>query len=130
MATKTVIAKEKVEVVRQVKLTTNQRLKLVMMSTEGGMARHVDWNVRADLLALGLIEERDCYTEKQKSEIRVQIAGMWKQASVFLKAKDASGLDRIAGEIRSKESEIAWKGFWLTDAANEYLVKGTVTITR
>jgi len=130
MPSKTEIKTEQVEIVRQVRLTTSQRMELVEMSNKGGRDRNIDWRVRHDLTALGLIEERDQFTPVEKVKIRQEIDALWKQAAGQVKAKDVELLKRTADSIREKRGDLERKAFWLTAAANEYLVKGRVLITR
>ncbi|MGD0497563.1 MAG: hypothetical protein ABSC23_03905 [Bryobacteraceae bacterium] len=127
---KTEVRTGKVEIVKQVKLTSNQRFTLLAMSNNGGRDRHLDYKLKAEFLALGLVEERDLNTPAEKRAIEAEIRACWKQVPALVKARDADGLDRLSDKIRGKLRDLSTRGFWLTKAATEYLVKGKVTITR
>jgi hypothetical protein len=124
------MTRENIEIVKQIKLTSSQMFTLVAMSNGGGRERHIDYRVKGDLVALGLIEERDMYTALEKIVIEAEIREGWKQARLLTKARDTEGLDRIVDKIRGKQRDLTTKAYWLTKAAEEYLVKGKVTIVR
>lgn len=127
---KTQISKETVEIVKQVRLTTNQRMTLVKMSNNGGRDRNVDYHVRYDLVALGLIEERAQFTTEEKRAIARDVSELWKKLPALVKARQLDEVDRTVDHIRGRKRDLEAKAFWLTDAANEYLTKGKVTIVR
>lgn len=127
---KTEIKLRPIEIVKQVRLTANQRFALVELSNAGGRKRNLEWRVRFDLIHLGLIEERDQYTVAEKDAIKQDIAAMWKNAREISKTRDSNKLYEKAMAIRGKERELSMKAVWLTDAAKEYLIKGRVVITR
>jgi len=124
---RTEITAEKIEIVKQIKLTSNQRFALVAMSNNGGRERHIDYKVKGDLVALGLIEEREMNTPAEKKAIETEIRDSWKLAGPLVKAKNADSLDRLMDKIRSKQRDLTTKAYWLTKAAEEYLVKGNLT---
>ncbi len=131
--TKTQVSTEKVEVVRQVRLTSKQRLTLVEMQNSGGRSRnsgYMNYTVRQDLQALGLIEERLLHTASEKKAIEGEISALWKAMPAHVKTKDASLVERQAGVIYAKLRSLDSKAWWLTKAAEEYLVKGKVMISR
>lgn len=127
---KTQISRQKTEIVRQVKLTPKQRLMLLSMANNGGKSRAVDYNVRHDLIALGLIEEGELHpTREAKAGIAREIAALWLRVRKTVAAKRADDLYPIIRDIREKEDEVKAKAYWLTKAASEYLTKGKVTVT-
>jgi hypothetical protein len=129
---KTEIQTEKVEVVKQVRLTTKQRLTLVNMQNHGGRheSHYFDYSARVDLIALGLIEEGPELTEQERKAVKAELAQLWKSLPAMVRSKSVEALDRAIDEIRSRNSRLESKTWWLTDAANEYLTKGRVVITR
>jgi hypothetical protein len=100
------------------------------MSNDGGRKRHVDYKLRADLVMLGLIEERDLNTAAEKRAIGAEIGEAWKLAAPLVKLRDAEALNRLINKIQSKQRELPMKAYWLTKAAEEYLIKGKVTVVR
>jgi hypothetical protein len=133
MGKKVEVVAEQVEVIKQVKLTSKQRLTLVEMQNHQGRhdrAFSLDYSVRADLQALGLIEERLSKTEAERKVVTAEINGLWKGVPKLVADRDHHSVDRLMGDIRRKHEELERKTWWLTDAAYEYLTKGKVTITR
>lgn len=127
---KTEIKARPIEIVKQIRLTANQRFALVELSNAGGRKHNLEWRVRFDLIHLGLVEERDQYTDQEKSKINQEITSMWKGLREIIKERNADQLYDKAAAIRGKERELTLKALWLTDAAKEYLIKGRVVITR
>lgn len=124
------IKKEKIEIVRQVKLTTGQRVALVTLANAGGRGSVESFNARQDLLALGLIEHRLWCTAGDRSRIGAELRELWKTAAHCVKEKNAPELNRVSYAIQGKERELRSMAYWLTPAANEYLTKGKVTVVR
>jgi hypothetical protein len=117
------------EIVRQVRLTTNQRLALVQMSNDGGHG-NPHWKARLDLRQLGLIEERPRFAGAERIAKEKKIADLWKHLPALVKARNQRGLERVSQELHSHYYELERTTYWLTKAAEEYLVKGRVVITR
>jgi hypothetical protein len=125
---------DKAEVIAKVRLTSKQRLTLVDMQNNGGRhnrgTTYLDYSVRVDLQALGLIQEGMSLTAQEQKAIMAEINGLWKSIPALVKGKDHKSIGRIMGEIGRKHQDIEAKTWVLTDAAKEYLVHGKVVVSR
>jgi hypothetical protein len=127
---KTKISTEKVEVIKKIRLTTNQHIALTEMQNNKGRSKRLDWAVRSILLSLGLIEEREYSTPLEKRVIERAIIKSWKHVEQVVRRRKLEELSRAVSDLESKHRDLSAKCYWLTPAANEYLTTGTVTITR
>lgn len=119
----------KTEIVKQVKLTPNQRIALMQAAADGGRFNHTpDWGVLQPLRFLRLVEQRPKYEGKELASVRHKINDLWKKVPAIVRAKDARALDKISSDIRSYEYDLERTVYWLTPAAHEYLTLGKVTV--
>ncbi len=129
---KTEIKTQKTEIVKQVRLTPNQRYTLVDMQTKGGRydGHHMDWTTRATLQNLMLIEERPRFSPAEIKRATTQSIARWHQLARLVKAKNLAGLDQKIHELRDLARRADQKAWWLTKQADEYLLRGSVVIKR
>jgi hypothetical protein len=119
----------KTEIVKQVKLTPNQKISLMEAAANGGkFERAPEWAVLQPLRFLRLIEERPKYAGKDLAALQTQIAQLWVKMPAIVKARDHNALERICRDISSLEYDRERKAYWITDAGKAYLTLGTVTI--
>lgn len=130
--TKTEIKSEQVEIVKQVRLTSNQRSTLVEMQTKGGRydGHSMDWKTRVELQNLLLIEERPRYSPKELRDISAQLTAKWRELTTLVRVKDLSAADRKVNELQELSRRVSQTAWWLTQTADEYLLKGRVIISR
>jgi hypothetical protein len=118
-----------VEIVRQVKLKPRAKLTLVQMSNDGGRytGYTMDWSIREELRQFHLIEERPRYTKQDLVERHRKTAEQWRKLARAVKARNVREAHRAADELVSGVYDSESKAWWLTKAAEEYLLKGKVT---
>ena len=117
---------ERIEIVKQVKLTAAQRIALVAASNAGGVLHNVDYDVREMLRYLGLIEEKLLYS---RAEIDKEVAEAWTDLRAAVRDKDISKADGAVSTLRDQRWKREKKCWRLTAAADEYLLKGRVVVT-
>jgi hypothetical protein len=123
---------DSVQIVKQVRLTPKQRIALMEISNAGGSLGRMDLDhdIATVLMHLGLVEQRSRFTERQKAERIKGRAADWKECAELVRKKDLMGLNRKVDKMRSAIYEDGEKSWFLTPAAKEYLIQGTVTIKR
>lgn len=117
---------KQLQVIKEVRLTTNQRLALVRMANESGIVDRLDYCVHTDLVFLGLIEKVKLTSEAQ---IDKEVAAAWKDLAAAVRKKDSSLADKAIRIITGASWRASKEGWRLTDAAKEYLLKGKVLVT-
>lgn len=120
-----------VEILKQVKLKPRSKLTLIQMSNDGGRftGHHLEWSIREELRQFHLIEERPRYTAKDLAEHKKQTAELWRKLAAAVKARDVRTVRRAADNLSSQVYDLESKAWWLTKTAEEYLLKGKVTVT-
>jgi hypothetical protein len=119
---------DKVEIVKQVRLTPKQRITLMEIANEGGSKSRIDHDTATVLKHLELIEHRSRYSPAEKKARVQKRKAMFKEAIELARAGNAKGLNRKADEIESAAYHDDETAYFLTPAAQEYLLQGTVTI--
>lgn len=122
---------DKVEIVKQVRLTPKQRITLMQASNAGGMVDRMDLDVSILLQHLGLVEKRPRFsaielkarTTKRKDKLR-ECAPLLRSGSTA----DIKKLRRIVDDLDSETWHDNDTAYFLTPAAKEYLVTGKVTV--
>lgn len=118
----------KIEIVKQVRLTPKQRLTLMDMANEGGSKSRIDHDAATVLRHLGLIEQRSRFTPAEKKARAQKRKAMFRDCIALARAEDAKGLHRKADAIDSDAYHDSETAYFLTPAAQEYLIQGKVTI--
>ena len=119
----------KTEIVPQTKLTSLERLALIEGSNNGGVCKRFEGNARHNLQFLGLIEERSKWDAAAKKDQQTKLDLNWKAALQGVRARDRHAVDKAMSEISSidyHKDDTAW---FLTPAAQEYLLNGRVIVT-
>jgi hypothetical protein len=117
---------EQVEIIKQVKLTSAQRIALIAAFNEGGVLRDSAHDVREALRYLGLVEKTPLHTGAELDRL---ISKAWRDLRRAVRAKNADAAERPLQEIRGERwnrEKTCWR---LTTAAHEYLLKGRVIVT-
>jgi hypothetical protein len=118
----------KVEIVKQVRLTPKQRITLMEMANNGGSKDRIDSDTATVLTHLGLVTKRDRFTAQQKTARLKQRKSMFQECAVLARAWDYDKLRRKVEAIGSDKYHDNETAYFLTPAAQEYLLHGTVTI--
>ena len=117
-----------IQIVKQVRLTPSQQLALMDMANSGRSKPRLDYAVQTVLLHLGLVEKRSRFTAEEKAKRAQAVKADWKLCRGLVLVKDLSGLDRQVDKMRAYLRDSEDTAFFLTPAAQEYLIQGTVTI--
>jgi hypothetical protein len=117
---------EQVEIIKQVKLTSAQRIALIAAANSKGELQNVEYGVREQLRYLGLITQRSLYT---RAEVDKDVADAWKALRAAVAARDSGKAEKAIHTIRSAGWAREKKVWSLTAAADEYLLKGRVIVT-
>jgi hypothetical protein len=117
---------EQVEIIKQVKLTAEQRIALIAAANADGVLKSPSFNVRETLRYLGLIEQTTQYV---KADIEKRTANAWRQLAVAVRTKEAKKAEDLIGTIMNEKWDIQRTCWRLTAAASEYLLKGRVIVT-
>jgi hypothetical protein len=117
-----------IEIVKQVRLTPKQRITLMDMANAGGVKPRLEHDAQTVLQHLGLIEKRSRFTPTEKAKRAEKIKADWKECRGFTLAKDLRALERKIDQMQSDQRESEDTAWFLTAAAQEYLLQGTVTI--
>jgi hypothetical protein len=119
----------KIEIVKKVALSPNQRIALMDMANNGGMKERLDYNVQTVLLHLGLIEGRPRLTPAQQAKRQQGMKTQWKEIAGLVRDHNLKALRRKVETMESEAWHAEQKAWFLTPAAQEYLLNGSVTIT-
>jgi hypothetical protein len=119
--------KKTVEIVKQVKLTPNQRIALIAAANNGGVLkdRDADYGARETLRYLGLIEQ---FPLNDPATLRKKTDAAWvalRDASRSRNLRAASDAMKIIDDENWQAEKRGWR---LTAAASEYLDKGRIVI--
>lgn len=118
----------KTEIVKQVRLTPNQRYALMEAASNGGRLKSGDWGVKTTLGHLRLIEKRIAGSPAERAALEKKIADAWKAIPALVKAKKLSEVESALHSIRNAKYSLQQEAWYLTKAADEYLTKGRVVI--
>ncbi len=117
---------KRLEIAKPVKLTAAQHIALVSAANNGGRYRPCD-AARETLHYLKLLEIRLLRT---KAELDKEVADAWNEAAAALVARDIPRLYKAAGILENARYRATTEtGYFLTDAARQYLTHGRVIVT-
>lgn len=117
---------------RKIRLKATDVNALMVMANNGGRStyRNLDYSIAVRLKILGLIEERQYHTREETARMYVEESELWGRIDKASELRNAEEVRGLAELIQNLRQDIVSKGYWLTPAANEFLVNGTVTITK
>ena len=120
---------QKVEIVKQVKLSPNQRIALITAANNKGVFEHIDSSTRETLRYLGLIEQLPRYAAERLKEQETKVVTAWKELSAAAKRKSIKGVEEHLRTITADAWHRNDKIWVLSKDAKDYLENGKVTIT-
>jgi len=117
---------EKVEIVKEVKLTAGQQIALMQAANSGGRFDSApEHKIAVALRYLKLIELRK---ESETPEHRKKVTSLWRDALAAARSHDSRKLDAVVSSIRSLEYSLTRDRYWITKEGWQYLHHGKVTI--
>ena len=120
------------EAKKLVVLTPAQRTALMLGANNGGMfpkQPQLAFSVHQTLQFLGLIEQRSCYSPAEIKERNAKMRNLWTALVVTSRQKNSRAAEKALGDIRNLEWHADDKAWFLTPAAQEYLLYGEVLVT-
>lgn len=114
--------------IKQIRLTRKQRLTLMEISNAGGLLERVEHDVSVFLSHLQLIEKRSRYSPAEKAARLQKRKADLGECAALARLGDIKALGRKVQDLDSHAYHDDDKAWFLTLAAQEYLIRGTVTI--
>jgi radical SAM superfamily enzyme YgiQ (UPF0313 family) len=111
-----------------IRLTWPQRLVLMEIANAGGSTARIDRNEAVFLTHARLIEKRSRFTPNEKEARIAKRKGAFKQIATAARNADLKAIERLMRDLSSDEYHDNDTAYFLTPAAQEYLLHGTVTI--